>query len=117
MPRATRHGGMQHQYWKEKLAQRLRECGYVVQEEHPIGGGRTVDLVASKEGRRIAFEVETGKSNVVANVEKVIGAGMDRLVVVATSAKVKESLVAKVRSRPGVQVLTGSEAVSREEWE
>ena len=116
MPRPTRHGGMQHQYWKEKLAERLRECDYTVEEEHPIGGGRTVDLLASKDGRRIAFEVETGKSNVLANVEKVIGAGLHRLVVVATSAKVKRELVARLTGRPGVEVLTGGEAMRRREW-
>ena len=48
---STRHGGMEHQYWKEKVAAKLREWGYTVQDEYPIGEGKTVDLVASKKGK------------------------------------------------------------------
>lgn len=36
---------------KEKVAAKFRESGYTVQEEYPIGNGKTVDLVACKNGK------------------------------------------------------------------
>ena len=60
---ADRLGGPEHRYWKRRLAEHLRANGYEVVEEHPVGGGKTIDLVASRDGRRIAVEVETGKGS------------------------------------------------------
>jgi len=110
---STRHGSVEHRYWRwrAKLAARLRECGYTVQEESPIGGGMTIDILASKDGRRIAFEIETGKSDVLANVKKLDGAGVDEVVVVATSAKGAELLGRLVGGHGQVQVIDVSTAV------
>jgi hypothetical protein len=41
--------------------------------------------LASRDGKRIAFEVETGQSDAAANVAKCLAAGVDSVVVVATS--------------------------------
>jgi len=41
------------------------EQGKSAEEEKPIGAGKTVDLVASKSRRKIAIEIETGKSDAV----------------------------------------------------
>lgn len=87
---ATRHGGMEHQYWKEKVAAKLRECGYEVKEEYPIGQGKTIDLVARKDGKSIAIEIETGKSDAVANIRKCLDAGFQTVLSVATTAGVKK---------------------------
>ena len=87
---STRHGGIEHQYWKEKVAAKLRECGYSVQEEYPIGNGKTIDLVASKDGKRIAVEIETGKSDALANIRKCLDAGFGEIMSVATTAQLKK---------------------------
>jgi len=79
-----RHGGMEHQYWKNKVAERLRRQGYTVHEEYPIGGGKTIDLVAEKDGKRIAIEIETGKSDVESNIQKCLNNGFKDIRVVFT---------------------------------
>jgi len=104
---------MEHQYWKEKVAARLRELGFRVEEEHPIGGGRTVDLVATRNGKRYAIEIETGKSDAAANVRKCIEAGFDLVLSVATNLDTKDAIeqqVAAVSSQGDkVRVLTARE--------
>jgi uroporphyrinogen-III synthase len=44
-----------------------------------------VDLAATRASERLAIEVETGKSDIPANLEKLRGAGFDRIILVATS--------------------------------
>ena len=65
---SDRHGGAEHRYWCKVLADRLRAQRYAVTEEAPIGGGKTIDLLAERGGKRIAFEIETGKSDAAAEV-------------------------------------------------
>jgi len=86
---STRHGGIEHQYWKEKVAAKLRDRGYTVRQEYPIGEGKTIDLVARKSGKTIAIEIETGKSDAVANIQKCIDAGFEVVFSVVTSAQMK----------------------------
>jgi len=94
---SSRHGGIEHQYWKEKVAAKLRECGYSVQEEYPIGEGKTVDLVARKNSKTIAIEIETGKSDALANIRKCIDTGFDRIITVTTAAPVNRMLAKQIR--------------------
>ena len=117
-PRSTRHGGIEHQYWKEKVAAKLTECGYSVQEECQIGEGKTVDLVARKNGKRIAVEIETGKSDAVANVRKCLQEGFDVVLSVATSPRLKHTLAAAVaplgKDEHTLRVLTPAEFLEPE---
>ena len=116
-PDADRLGGPEHRYWKKRLAEHLRACGYDVTEECPVGGGKTIDLVAERDGKRTAFEVETGKSDAAGNAQKCREAGIDKVVVVATSDQVAYTLICKLRSHPGLEVVTGGSAVERPgEW-
>ena len=104
---SKRHGGIQHQYWQERLADRLTELGWQVEKEHPIGGGKAIDLVATKGERRIAFEVETGNSDIAANVRKVPPGKFDKLVVVLTSARARAK--ARGLERPGLEVVKATD--------
>ena len=63
-----RHGGAEH--WKFTIAEHLRSQGFIVTEEAPIGGGKTIDLLATREAQQIAIEVETGRSDIIANTLK-----------------------------------------------
>lgn len=119
---SKRHGGMEHQYWQERVADRLKQMGWTVHKEHPIGGGKAIDLLATKNGRRIAFEIETGNSDIAANVKKVPEGKFDKLVVVLTSARAR----AKARGLEGrhlefvrainvEEFLTGEEAALKNE--
>jgi len=78
----TRWGGLEHEYWKHKVAHHYQEQGYQVKLEES-GQGFT-DIVAEKDGKRIAIEIETGKSDWKKNIEKNIGGGFHSMILVAT---------------------------------
>jgi hypothetical protein len=79
-----KNASLEHEYYRRIVAEDYRKKGYDVKEEVPIGGGKTVDLVASKDGRRIAIEIETGKSDAEGNVRKCREAGFDSVATVPT---------------------------------
>jgi len=95
LQQTRRHGSLVHLYWMDYIKSCFKKSGYKVKEECPIGEGKTVDLVAQKGKRRLAIEVETGKSDVVANVRKCLAAGFVNVVVFAVDKKVKRSLSKK----------------------
>jgi len=108
---ADRLGGPEHRYWKKRLAEDLRARGYDVTEEYPLGGGKAIDLVAERDGKRVALEVETGKSDAAGNVQKCLDAGMDEVVVVATTSAIRDELLPLLADGAAVRCLTGSEAM------
>ena len=112
---SNRHGGPEHRYWVRVIAKHLRTQGYEVTEEAPVGDGKTIDLVAAREGKRIAFEIETGKSDVVANVHKCLDAGMEEVVVVAVSDKIREILSKVLPEKDRVGLVTAPELIMRNE--
>jgi Holliday junction resolvase-like predicted endonuclease len=76
---------LEHAFWVSRAARYFQTKGYDVSCEHPVKGNGAIDLLAEKSGQRIAVEVETGKSNIKANLAKIKNAGFDRIVLVATS--------------------------------
>lgn len=72
-----------HEYWKRFYAQRFQERGYKVRLEAPRASGR-VDVLAVKDGKTVAIEIETGKSDVVRNVKRGLRSGFDKTLVIAT---------------------------------
>jgi hypothetical protein len=111
--KSHRHGGAAHQYWVHRLAKQLRAAGYDVQTEAPIGGGKTIDIVATRNGKRIAFEIETGNSDAAANVRKCLAAGLKKVVVVATTRRVRDALASSVPADPRVRYTIAAEASRR----
>ena len=109
-PDSDRLGGPEHRYWKKRLAEHLRSQGWEVVEEHPLGGGKAIDLLATRDGKRVAIEVETGKSDAAVNIQKCLAAGVDEVVVVATSAQVQQLLAETMLDTPHVQCTCGAEA-------
>ena len=93
----TRQGSIEHRYWRKRIAEHYRAQGYQVLEETPIGGGKTVDIVARKDGKTIAIEIETGKSDALGNIRKCLKAGLGEVVSAATRAEVKRALEERVR--------------------
>jgi len=65
-----RRGGGAHEYWRATIRGILEREGYTATEEFPVGEGRTVDLRAQRGRHEIVVEIETGKSDVQANIEK-----------------------------------------------
>ena len=87
--KSWRQGGVEHQYWVKKVAEDYRQKGYHVEEEVSIGEGKTVDIVAEKDGKQIAIEVETGKSNVEKNIRNCLEAGFDEIKCIAVNEKAR----------------------------
>jgi len=77
---------LEHRYWVRQVGQYFEKQGYQVTCEHPIKGNGAIDILAQRHDKRTAVEVETGKSNITANLAKTKGARFDRIVFVATSA-------------------------------
>ena len=68
-----RRGGAAHEYWRALIRQALERNGYAVEDEFPIGDGRAVDLHATKGTHEVFVEIETGKSDINANITKCLG--------------------------------------------
>ena len=75
--RSWRHGGVEHLYWIKQVKKRLESRGYKVEEEFPIGNGETIDLAIIGKNKKIAIEIETGKSDAVRNIRKCLNAGFE----------------------------------------
>lgn len=78
-PRAS----LAHSYWARRTAAHFESRGFEVTMEHRIPGDGAVDLLAQRPGERVAIEIETGKSDVPANLKKLAHASFDRVVLVA----------------------------------
>lgn len=93
-----KQGSWEHEYWKYKVGEHYRKKGYEVTFEYKIGAGKSVDIVAEKDGKKIAVEIETGKSDSVYNIKKDLEAGFDEMVIIAlsedTEKRLKEQLMA-----------------------
>ena len=76
---------LEHSFWISRAAKHFERKGYDVSCEHPVKGNGAIDILAKKGSTQIAVEVETGKSNIKTNLNKVRNAGFDRIVLVATS--------------------------------
>ena len=88
--RRSRHGGPEHEYWKHLVRARLEDRGYAVDEEHPIGTGKTVDLHATRDGDELWVEIETGRSDIPANMAKCAALPGRKIFVFTTDALRKQ---------------------------
>jgi len=87
-----REGGITHEYWKNKYAELLKSKGFDITFEKPIGEGKSVDVVATKNGKQIAIEVETGRSDILSNLNKCLQAKFDKIIVVAINEKIESKV-------------------------
>ncbi len=85
-----------HEYWKRYYAALFLDADHNVRIEAPRQGG-SVDLLATKANKTFAIEIETGKSNVVANVQNGLLSGFDTIIVVATD----QAAMSRVEKRLG----------------
>lgn len=70
----------EHELWKKKVAEYLKTRGYEVEEEKHIGERKFTDVVAKKDGKNIAVEIETGKSDAIHNINKNLHKNFDKVV-------------------------------------
>ena len=111
-PRAS----LEHSFWVSKVAELFEKKGYDVTREYHVDGDGTVDVLAERPGKRVAVEVETGKSDIKENLAKLCGGGFDRIVVVATSPAGVSACQRAIEerhagSRPRVELMTWLDAL------
>ena len=92
-----RNTSFEHEYWKYKIAGIYRKNGYKVILEYSIGDGKKVDIVAEKDGKRKAIEIETGKSDYVYNIKKDLQAGLDKVILIALDNRVRDKIKAQLQ--------------------
>lgn len=95
-----KQGSWEHEYWKYQVGEHYRKKGYKITFEYKIGKGKSVDLVAEKDGKRIAIEIETGKSDYIYNVKKDLKAGFDEVICVCLKNIVKNDLINFMKKHP-----------------
>ncbi len=76
---------LEHAFWVHRAARHFEERGYDISREHQVKGNGAIDILATKGNEKVAVEVETGKSNIKSNLDKIRNADFDRIVVIATS--------------------------------
>ncbi len=83
--------------------------GFAVTEEYAIGGGKTVDVHATRGEEQLLVEIETGRSDIEAKAAKLCDQG-GRVVFVFTDAHVREGHRASVLALlPAARLLTTGE--------
>lgn len=85
------YGSLVHEYWKMFFGRKFEEKGYKINYEVPRQSGR-VDVVVYRDGETIALEIETGKSNIIRNIQQDLAAKYDKIIVVATDRKAFEKV-------------------------
>jgi len=82
----------EHGYWKFRIGEHYRKKGYKVTFEYPLSQGKSVDLVAEKDGKRIAIEVETGFSDISYNFHKILETDFDNIIMVALTFRARKKI-------------------------
>ena len=72
---------------------------YVRVEEYYING--RPDIIINKKDKKIAIEIETGKSNYVKNIEQALAAGLDEVVCMAVNRFVEDK-IARALKKNGI---------------
>jgi Holliday junction resolvase-like predicted endonuclease len=92
-------------FWVNRAAKYFVKKGYDIVCEHPVKGNGAVDILAKKPSENVAIEVETGKSDIKANLKKIKGGGFERIVIVATSPAAVTECQKVVEPQAGTTVL------------
>ncbi len=94
VPDRSRWGSLEHEFWKQKTAEHLRNLGWKVAIEEMVNG--FTDLIAEKDGETMAVEIETGRSDWRANIDKNVRKGLRKILIIATSPEAFDKIHAEV---------------------
>ncbi|MBU1737077.1 MAG: DUF87 domain-containing protein [Proteobacteria bacterium] len=90
--------GVVHKFWKHRVAEFYRRKGLDVRVEEYFVNGRP-DIIVHEDGRKIAVEIETGKSDYVKNIKRALEAGFDEVVSVGVNKFVEEKIRGELEKR------------------
>jgi hypothetical protein len=88
--------GVVHKFWKHKVSEFYRKEGLDVRIEEYHVNGRP-DIIVNTDDKKIAIEIETGKSDYVKNVRRALEAGFDEVVCIAVNRFVEEKITLELR--------------------
>lgn len=90
--------GVVHKFWKHKVSEYYKDLGLDVRVEEYYVNGRP-DIIVFKDDKKVAVEIETGKSDYVKNVRRALEAGFDEVVCVAVNRFVEEKIALALREK------------------
>lgn len=94
-----KNASWEHEYWKYKVGEHYRTKGYKVTFEYKIGQGKSVDIVAEKDGKKTSIEIETGKSDFIFNIKKDLEFRFNEVIVIALDNKIKEKIMEQLQKK------------------
>jgi hypothetical protein len=83
--------GIIHKFWKHKISEYYRKHNLKVLVEQYYINGRP-DIIVEKDDKKIAIEIETGKSDFRKNIKTALEAGFDEIICVATNRLVEDKI-------------------------
>ena len=92
--------GIVHKFWKHKISEYYKSKNLKVMVEKNIDG--RPDIIVENHNRKAAIEIETGKSDPIANIRRALKAGFDEIICVAASRYVEE----KIRQELNIKNIT-----------
>ena len=110
-------GGIEHNYWLEKVRKHLAVRGFAFKEKDDIDIV-SIELQGTKE-ITTAVQVETGKSNIQKNVETLLKGNFNNMMMLATNTKAELKIQKLIKDShlPGkeqIQVLTAKKFLSHQ---
>lgn len=88
--------GIVHKYWKHTVAEFYRNQSFDVRVEKYYVNGRP-DIIVVNGDKKVAIEIETGKSNYVGNIERALEAGFDEVICLAVNRFVEDKILRRLR--------------------
>ncbi len=89
--------GVVHKFWKHKIADYYKSKNFEVLVEEPING--RPDIIVLTDGKKIAVEIETGKSDAIGNIQNRLRSGFYEVICVATNKPFEEKIREKLKSK------------------
>jgi Helicase HerA-like C-terminal/Helicase HerA, central domain len=90
--------GVVHKFWKHKVSGFYKKAGLDVRVEEYYVNGRP-DIIVNTDEKKIAIEIETGKSNYVGNIERALEAGFDEVICVAINRFVEDKICRRLEEK------------------
>lgn len=90
--------GIVHKFWKYKVSEYYKKLGLDVRVEEYYLNGRP-DIIVIKNGKKIAIEIETGKSDYIKNIELALEANFDEIICVTINRFVEEKIRRKLEEK------------------
>lgn len=114
VPDGSRWGSLEHEYWKHTIAEGLKRSGHEVLLEAPVNG--YTDIIAKQGDRMIAIEIETGKSDWHANIQKNIKKEFSNIILAVTNEEalktIQDFIEKEKLNQQSVQVMIAWEVIT-----